>query len=155
MERPEYEVLYGGAAGGGKSDALVIEALRQVGIPNYKAIIFRKTFPQCRELIAKSLLYYKGCCPRAKYNASSHCWTFPSGAKIYFGSLPNRNSMYNFQGHEYDFIAFDELTHFTYEEYTYLLSRNRPSGPGTRVYTRSTCNPGGIGHGWKAGRPTT
>ncbi|HIU48798.1 MAG TPA: Terminase-like family protein [Candidatus Avimonoglobus intestinipullorum] len=148
MERPEYEVLYGGAAGGGKSDALVIEALRQVEIPNYKAIIFRKTFPQCRELIGKSLLYYKGCYPRAKYNASNHCWTFPSGAKIYFGSLPNRNSMYNFQGHEYDFIAFDELTHFTYEEYKYLLSRNRPSGGGTRVYTRSTCNPGGIGHGW-------
>ena len=141
-------MLYGGAAGGGKSDALVIEALRQVDIPNYKGIIFRKTFPQCRELIAKSMNYYKRCHPKAKYNASQHCWTFPSGAKIYFGSLPNVNSMYNYQGHAYDFVAFDELTHFTHEEYTYLLSRNRPEGPGTRVYTRSTCNPGGVGHGW-------
>lgn len=51
-------------------------------------------------------------------------------------------------GYAYDFIAFDELTHFTWEEYSYLFSRNRPNGPGTRVYIRSTANPGGVGHGW-------
>ena len=55
MARPEYEALYGGAAGGGKSDALVIEALRQVGVPHYKGLILRKTFPQLAELIDKSL----------------------------------------------------------------------------------------------------
>lgn len=53
-----------------------------------------------------------------------------------------------YQGQAYDFIAFDELTHFTYDEYSYLFSRNRPNGPGTRVYMRSTANPGGVGHGW-------
>jgi hypothetical protein len=53
-----------------------------------------------------------------------------------------------YQGQAYDFIAFDELTHFTYDEYSYMFSRNRPNGPGTRVYIRSTANPGGIGHGW-------
>ena len=73
--------------GGGKSDALVIEALRQVNIPYYKAIILRKTFPQLAELIDKTLNYYPRIYPGARYNGSSHTWTFPSGAKIIFGSM--------------------------------------------------------------------
>ena len=70
MSRGEYEALYGGAAGGGKSDALVIEALRQVSIPHYKALIVRKTYPQLAELIDKTLNYYPRCYPGAKYNDS-------------------------------------------------------------------------------------
>lgn len=134
MARPEYEALYGGAAGGGKSDALVIEALRQVGVPHYKGLILRKTFPQLAELIDKSLNYYPRAFPGARYNASAHTWTFPSGAKILFGSMQYTKDRTRYQGQAYDFIAFDELTHFTWEEYSYLFSRNRPNGPGTRVY---------------------
>ena len=152
MARTENEALYGGAAGGGKSDALVIEALRQVDIPNYRGLILRKSFPQLRELIDKTMQYYKPVFPKAKYNGSNHCWTFPSGAKIYFGSLHTEKDKYNYQGQQYDFIGFDELTHFTWSEYSYLLSRNRPNGPGTRVYTRATANPGGVGHGWVKAR---
>lgn len=148
MARPEYEALYGGAAGGGKSDALVIEALRQVDKPWYKALILRKTFPQLRELIDKSLLYYPRAYPKARYNSSSHTWTFPSGGKIVFGSLNRPQDKVQYQGQAYDFIAFDELTHFTAEEYEYLKSRNRPNGAGMRVYMRATANPGGIGHAW-------
>lgn len=148
MARPEYEALYGGAAGGGKSDALVIEALRQVGIPHYKGLILRKTYPQLQELIDKTLRYYPQAYPKARYNGSSHTWTFPSGAKVIFGSLQYAKDRIKYQGQAYDYIAFDELTHFTWEEYSYLFSRNRPNGPGTRVYIRSTANPGGIGHGW-------
>lgn len=148
MARREYEALYGGAAGGGKSDALVIEALRQVHIPNYKALILRKTFPETRELIDKSLQYYKQAFPTAKYNGSAHLWTFPSGAKIYFGSLNHTQDRLKYSGLQFDFIAFDELTMFTWDEYSFMFSRNRPSGPGTRVYIRSTANPGGVGHGW-------
>ena len=134
--------------GGGKSDALVIEALRQVAIPHYKGLIVRKTFPQLAELIDKSLNYYPRIYPKARYNISSHTWTFPSGAKIIFGSMQHTKDKHQYQGKAYDFVAFDELTHFTYEEYSYLFSRNRPNGPGTRVYIRSTANPGGVGHGW-------
>lgn len=148
MSRPEDEALYGGAAGGGKSEALVMEALRQVDVGHYRALILRKSFPQLSELIDKSLRYYPRVYPGAKFNASSHTWTFPSGAKIRFGSLPHPQDRTSFQGLCYDFIGFDELTHFSREEYMYLLSRNRPGGPGTRCYVRATANPGGIGHGW-------
>ena len=148
MSRPEYEAFYGGSAGGGKSDALICEALRQVHIPYYKGLILRKTYPQLEELIDKSLRYYPSAYPRAKYNVSTHTWTFPSGAKILFRSLQHSKNKTDFQGQAYDFIAFDELTHFTYDEYSYLFSRNRPNGAGTRVYIRSTGNPSGIGHGW-------
>ena len=110
MARGEDEALYGGAAGGGKSDALVIEALRQVDVPNYRALILRKTFPQLRELIDKTMQYYKPVFPAARYNSSTHCWTFPSGAKIYFGSMFRTQDKYNYQGQQFDYIGVDELT---------------------------------------------
>ena len=101
--------------GGGKSDALVIEALRQIKKPWYKGLILRKTYPQLAELIDKSLNYYPRAIPGARYNASSHTWRFPSGAKVVFGSMQHAKDRLNYQGQAYDYIAFDELTHFTYE----------------------------------------
>lgn len=148
MSRAEDEVLYGGAAGGGKSDAIVVEALRQVDIPHYKGLILRKTFPQLAELIEKTYLIYPRVKKGAKYNESKHTWYFPSGAKIRFGSLQHAKDKFQYQGQAFDFIAFDELTHFTYDEYIYMKSRNRPNGKGTRCYIRASANPGGVGHGW-------
>lgn len=148
MERREDEALYGGAAGGGKSDCAIAEALRQVNIPHYRGLILRKTYPQLSELIDRSREIYKGAFPAAKYNDQKHVWTFPSGAKIYFGSMQHTKDRTNYQGKRYDYIDFDELTHFTWDEYSYLFSRNRPNGPGTRCYIRAQANPGGVGHGW-------
>ena len=152
MRRGEYEAFFGGAAGGGKSDCLVIEALRQVNVPNYKALILRKTYDSLKELIEKSLYYYPQAFPKARYNGSSLTWTFPSGAKIRFGNVQAKNYKTKYQGQQYDLIAFDELTHFTWEEYSWFFSRNRPSGPGTVCYIRATGNPGGIGHAWVKSR---
>lgn len=146
--RMEDEALYGGAAGGGKSDCALVEALRQVSIPHYRGLILRKTYPQLSELIDRSEELYPRAFPGARYNDQKHTWRFPSGAKIYFGSMQHPRDRVSYQGKRYDYIFFDELTHFTWEEYSYLFSRNRPSGPGTRCYIRASANPGGIGHAW-------
>ena len=129
-----------------------MEALRQIHIPHYKAILFRKTYPQLSEVIDRSRGLYKAICPAAKYNGSEHCWHFPSGAQIYFSSMNTPAKKIDQQGKAYDLIMFDELTHFTWEEYSYMFSRNRPTGPGTRVYMRSATNPGNVGHGWVKSR---
>ena len=128
MSRFEYEGLYGGAAGGGKSDCAIAEALRQVEIPHYRGLILRKTYPQLSELVDRSREIYLPAFPDAKYNEQKHCWVFPSGAKIYFGAMQHTKDRTNYQGKRYDFIDFDELTHFTWDEYSYLFSRNRPNG---------------------------
>lgn len=152
MQRMEFEALYGGAAGGGKSDYLVVEALRQIQIPYYRAVILRKTFPELEDLISRSKDLYGCAFPHAKYNESKHVWTFPSGAKIYFSNMTHKQDRLKYQGRHFDFVGFDELTHFSWDEYNYLFSRTRSSGPGLRAYIRATANPGGPGHGWVKSR---
>jgi len=148
LKRREYECLYGGAAGGGKSEAAVMLPMYWVHIPHFRALILRKTYPQLTELIDKSRSYYPRLFPGAKYNSTSHRWTFPSGATVAFGSMHNPQDMESYRGRQFDLIIFDELTHFTWAEYSFMFSRNRPSGPGTFVGIRATTNPGGIGHSW-------
>lgn len=155
MSRGEYEVLYGGAAGGGKSDSLLVEALRQIKVKNYRGILFRDTYPQLEGLISRSYELYPSIDAKVKYNKTDHVWSFSSGAKIFFGHMLNENDKLNYQGKAYDFIGFDELTHFTQTQYEYLKSRNRPMGPGTRCYIRATANPDGRGMGWVKNRFVT
>lgn len=152
MARLEFEALFGGAAGGGKSDALLAEALRQVSIPHYRGLIVRRTYPQLEALISRSMEIYRAVYPKARYNKTEGVWRFPSGAVIIFGSMQHENDKHKYQGRPFDFVGFDELTHFTYDQYMYLFSRCRPNGPGTRTYIRATANPGGVGHAWVKSR---
>ncbi len=108
----------------------------------------RKTTPELAELEDKTLRYYPAYRAGARYNQSKHVWKFPSGAQILLGTLQHTRDKTKYQGRAFDYIAFDELTHFSREEYLYLLSRNRPNGTGTRVYLRASANPGGRGHAW-------
>jgi len=155
LRRAEDEIFVGGSAGGGKSETEVMAPTRQVKIPHFRGLILRKTYKELEELLGKAERYYPRAFPRAKYNDTKHTWTFPSGAKIEFGNLEHSKDKFKYQGRAFDFIGFDELTHFTFEEYVYLGSRNRPNGPGTHVYRMSSGNPGGVGHGWVKDRFVT
>lgn len=145
-----YELLYGGAAGGGKSDFLVAAPLRWVHHPTFRALLLRRSFPELeRTLVARSREIY----PRlgARYHEQRHDWTFPSGARIAFGYLERPADALRYQGAEFAFVGFDELTHFDEQSYRYLTSRIR-SADGLPLRIRATTNPGGPGHDWVRAR---
>jgi predicted phage terminase large subunit-like protein len=143
-----YEALYGGAAGGGKSDALLVGALYGVENRHYSAILFRRTFAELeRSLIERSRILFPRTHPAASYSEKKRVWRFLSGAQIHFGHLEHPGDVRAHQSAEYQYIAFDELTHFLEQQYLYLLSRAR-SAHGIPVVIRSATNPGGEGHEW-------
>lgn len=146
------EVLYGGAAGGGKSFIQVFEALwYAVEYAESKQIIFRKTFPELEKSIVRlSLKLYPGK-PYASYNTTKHVWTFWNGSIIEFGYLARENDCYLYQGAEYDVVRFDEGTHFTFHSVNYLKSRIRGPYKVPRALKIST-NPGNVGHMWVKNR---
>lgn len=147
---PHLESLYGGAAGGGKSDALLMAALQYVDVPGYAAIIFRRRFTDLTlpdALIPRSHDWLRG--TDAKWNDNDYRWTFPGGATLSFGYLAAEVDKYRYQGAAFNFCGFDELTHFSETQYRYLLSRmRRPKGSAVPIRVRSTANPGGVGHEW-------
>jgi predicted phage terminase large subunit-like protein len=147
------EVFYGGAAGGGKSDALLMAALQYVDVPGYAAILFRRTYTDLElpgGLLPRSHDWLGG--TEARFNDRSHTWTFPSGATVSFGYLASALDKYRYKSAEFQFVGFDELTQFDEASYRYLFSRmRRPStGPLSRVplRMRGASNPGDVGHAW-------
>ena len=134
-------VIYGGAAGGGKTFALLLECLRWIKKTGFSAVIFRRTSIQVRNpggLWDTSLTIY----PLASgYPRQSTLeWKFPSGAKVSFAHMDHDNDRFNWQGAQIPLIGFDELTHFTWQQFMYMFSRNR-SVSGVPSYIRATTNP--------------
>ena len=138
-------VLYGGAAGGGKSYAQVADALLMASrYPGIKQLILRRSFPELnRSIIALSLSMYPG--EICKYKDTDHTWTFKNNSLIEFGYCERDKDVYRYQGAEYDVIRVDELTHFTETMVRYLKSRIRGVNAFPKQFKGST-NPGGIGH---------
>lgn len=133
--------LYGGAAGGGKTWALLLEPLRHVGNPDFGAVIFRRNSKQVRNeggLWDESAKLYP--LVAAKPQESILQWKFPSGAKLKFEHLEHEKNKYDWQGAQIPLIGFDELTHFSKSQFLYMMSRNR-STCGVRPYIRATTNP--------------
>lgn len=133
--------IYGGSAGGGKSWSILLEALRGVANPEFNAVFFRRTYPMIRNpgglWDASCQIYpFLGARPRE----SSLTWAFASGASVVFRHLKLDSNVYDWQGAEIPYIAFDELTHFTENQFWYMLSRNR-STCGIKPYMVGTCNP--------------
>lgn len=121
-------------------------------VPHYQGLLLRKTYPELEQVITRALDLYPKIVPGARYNDNKHVWRFPSGSRIYLGSMHRAQDMIKYQGRQYERIGFDELTHFTFSEYSYLFSRNRPNGLGVKPMIRGATNPGGIGHAWVRSR---
>ena len=151
IDATETEVLYGGAAGGGKSYGQLIDAfLVALRYPKSKQLLLRRTFPELERSLIRTA---RGLYPMDvfSYNASSHTGTFANGSILDFGHLGTDGDVYQYQSAEYDVIRFDELTHFTEFQYTYLISRIRGAN-GYPKQMKSTTNPGGVGHSWVKAR---
>ena len=147
------EAFYGGAAGGGKSDALLMAALQHVHVPGYSAIILRKDTRRLElsgGLIPRSHEWLTG--RGAKWNGSRRMWTFPTSgrpATLSFGYLLDSLDKYRYGSSEYQYIGFDELTEFAEEDYLFLFSRLRKTVDiDAPLRVRSASNPGNIGHLW-------
>ena len=133
--------IYGGGAGGGKTWALLIEAIRHIQNPQFGAVFFRRTTVQIRNeggLWDESAKLY----PPIGGDPSEHVltWKFPGGASITFAHLEHDKTVNGWQGSQIPLICFDELTHFSAKQFWYMLSRNR-SMCGVKPYIRATCNP--------------
>ena len=163
---PAEEILYGGAAGGGKSDALLMAALQYVGeefmveneeeqlVNDYHALILRRSFQDLAKPNAIMNRCHQWLRPflesgEVKWSRETRTYTFPSGATLTFGYLAHDNDLDQYQGSELQFVGYDELTQFTKRQYTYLHSRlRRLKNSKIPIRMRGASNPGGRGHDW-------
>lgn len=151
LAAPEPEVLYGGAAGGGKSYAMLADPMRYFDNPNFVGLLLRRTNDELRALIRVSKTIYPKIWPGAKWHEQKSQWTFPSGAELWITYLDREDDVHRYQGQDFCWIGMDELTQYpTPFAYTYLKSRLRSSDPelSKSLCMRATTNPGGPGHHW-------
>ena len=145
----EREVLYGGAAGGGKSYAMLADPLRYLSHPQFSGLLLRRTTEELRELVWKSQELYPKIIPGIKWSERKMQWTSPSGGRLWLSYLDRDDDVLRYQGLSFCWIGFDELTQWpTPFAWDYLRSRLRSIAPDLPVFMRATTNPGGAGHVW-------
>jgi hypothetical protein len=141
--------LFGGAAGPGKTKALLMEAILQAHEhPGANTLLLRRTFPELEQSL---LLYFRRDVPRELYRSfheSKHVVTWWNGSTTRFGYCQSESDVYQYQGGEFLFIGVDELTMFTLRQWQFLTSRNRCPVPGAFPCMAGATNPGNIGHAW-------
>lgn len=149
-----FEVLFHGTRGPGKTDALLM-AFEQRTDRGYGSawtgIIFRQTYPQLADVVAKSEKWFRRLPPehRPKFNIAKMCWTWPGGEKLYFRHMNRKEDYWNYHGHEYPFIGWEELTNWATDDcYKAMMSCCRSAVPGVPLMVRATTNPYGPGHTW-------
>ena len=145
------EALYGGAAGGGKSDALLMAALQHIHIPNYSALLLRRTYKDLSlpDAVMDRARRWLAGASGVTWNGERREFRWENGATLVFGHLENENDKYRYQGAAFQYIGFDELTQFSETQYMFVTSRlRRLRGFSATPRIRSASNPGGLGHDW-------
>ena len=129
LASPHWQVLGDGDRGGGKTDALLMSYLKHVGRgygPDWRGIIFRRTYPQLRDLIARSNRWIPTFFPGAKFNKTEREWVFPTGEVLIFSYINSLSDYEHYHGHAYPYIGFEELTSWpTSECFESMLSCSR------------------------------
>ncbi len=153
---PVFECLLEGPRGGGKTEALLMDYVQHVSRgfgEEWRGILFRRTFPQLRDVIAKSKKLIPRIFPRATYNETKSSWKFPDREELLFAVIDRPEDYWNFHGHQYPWIAFEELTTWPSDAcYKVMFSCSRSSKKKMPRKVRATTNPYGVGHNWVKNR---
>lgn len=151
---PIKEILYEGTRGPGKTDALLMKFAQHVGRgygEAWRGIIFRREYKHLDDVVAKSKKWFKRIFPKARFLSSKgdYKWVFPDGEELLLRAMKDPDDYWNYHGHEYPFIGWEELTNWPNDLcYTVMKACNRSSTMGVPRFYCSTANPYGAGHGW-------
>jgi hypothetical protein len=149
---PVFECLYEGTRGPGKTDALLADFCQHVGRgygAAWRGILFRATYPQLSDVVAKSKAWFRAWFPGAKFNESDYVWTFPDGEQLLLRHMAKPADYDNYHGHAYPWIGWEELTNWaTGDCFKLMMSCCRSTVAGMPRKVRATTNPYGKGHNW-------
>ena len=156
MSCPLFECLYHGTRGGGKTDSLLMAFAQHVGKgygAAWRGILFRQTYPQLGDVVAKTEKWFRRIFPEATFNKSAMEWRWPTGETLLLRHMARAEDYWKYHGHEYPFIGWEELTNWADDAcYRTMFSCCRSSTPGIPHMIRATTNPYGVGHNWVKAR---
>lgn len=149
LRATEYEVLFSGSRGSGKSQALIVDPLRYCTKPKFRGLVIRRTMAELEELISRAKAIYPKAYPGTKWKAMEKYFLFPSGARMNFGYCDNEDDVLRYQGQEYTWLGIDEITQYPSSKIIEDLKASiRTTDPDLPIQLRFTCNPSGAGRGW-------
>jgi hypothetical protein len=152
LTSPIFETLYEGTRGPGKTDALIMDFCQHVGKgfgAEWRGILFRKTYPELGDVVAKCMKWIPLMFPGASFNKSDYTWTFPDGEQLLLRHARVEVDYWRYHGHAYPWIGWEELTNWADDKlYRKMMSCCRSTVPGIPRKYRATCNPYGVGHNW-------